>query len=239
MVINPIVGVYIPIIRIPIKGGMSLSQKNRDFWPWHTWNQHETIPMVRGGSFRFSIINSFLPSKFQGATLGILDSPGAIRGIHLRLDYWQHLLPWVSWLVWCKWMQQDRKVIKQCQMNDLFYWWGHISETLTVYNQRCKSDASIILYTFTKIQFASYKYTQSLNPFELRFTVDIRGFSVPVLTGMMAWTGLVVGAETGRGMRGFVSHQVWRIFAFEVDADYNYFDADPFICFSSTHSFAI
>ena len=29
--INPIVGVYIPIIRIPIKGGMSLSPKKRDF----------------------------------------------------------------------------------------------------------------------------------------------------------------------------------------------------------------
>ena len=29
------VGVYIPIIRIPIKGGMSLSPKKRDFWPWH------------------------------------------------------------------------------------------------------------------------------------------------------------------------------------------------------------
>ena len=32
--INPIVGVYIPMIRIPIKGGMSWpSPKKRDFWP--------------------------------------------------------------------------------------------------------------------------------------------------------------------------------------------------------------
>ena len=31
MVINPIVGVYIPIKRIPIKGGMSLSPKNATF----------------------------------------------------------------------------------------------------------------------------------------------------------------------------------------------------------------
>ena len=30
MAINPIVGVYIPIIRIPIKGGMSLSPIKRD-----------------------------------------------------------------------------------------------------------------------------------------------------------------------------------------------------------------
>ena len=29
--INPIVGVYIPIARIPIKGGMSLSPMKRDF----------------------------------------------------------------------------------------------------------------------------------------------------------------------------------------------------------------
>ena len=29
--LNPIVGVYIPIVRIPIKGGMSLSKKKRDF----------------------------------------------------------------------------------------------------------------------------------------------------------------------------------------------------------------
>ena len=29
--LNPIVGVYIPIIRIPIKGGMSLSPTKRDF----------------------------------------------------------------------------------------------------------------------------------------------------------------------------------------------------------------
>ena len=36
MVINPIVGVYIPIIRIPIKGGMTIPKK-RDFWPWHIW----------------------------------------------------------------------------------------------------------------------------------------------------------------------------------------------------------
>ena len=31
MVINPIVGVYIPIIRIPIKGGMTIPPKNATF----------------------------------------------------------------------------------------------------------------------------------------------------------------------------------------------------------------
>ena len=29
MVINPIIGFYIPIIRIPIKGGMTIPQKTR------------------------------------------------------------------------------------------------------------------------------------------------------------------------------------------------------------------
>ena len=40
MVINPIIGVYIPIIRIPIEGGMSLSPIKRDFWPWHIWEKY-------------------------------------------------------------------------------------------------------------------------------------------------------------------------------------------------------
>ena len=31
MVINPIVGVYIPIIRIPIQGGMTIPKKNATF----------------------------------------------------------------------------------------------------------------------------------------------------------------------------------------------------------------
>ena len=36
MVINPIVGVYIPIIRIPIKRWDDHPQYS-DFWPWHMW----------------------------------------------------------------------------------------------------------------------------------------------------------------------------------------------------------
>ena len=43
MVINPIVGVYIriyiPSIRIPIKGGMTIPNKTRRAWPWHTWGE--------------------------------------------------------------------------------------------------------------------------------------------------------------------------------------------------------
>ena len=35
MVIKPIVGVYIPIIRIPIKGGMSLSPTEGVDRPWY------------------------------------------------------------------------------------------------------------------------------------------------------------------------------------------------------------
>ena len=36
MVINPIVGVYIPIIRIPIKGGMTMAhmEGKRNVWIW-------------------------------------------------------------------------------------------------------------------------------------------------------------------------------------------------------------
>ena len=40
MVINPIAGVYIPIIRIPIKILLKVgwpSPTKRDFWPWHMW----------------------------------------------------------------------------------------------------------------------------------------------------------------------------------------------------------
>ena len=36
MVINPIVGVFVPIIRIPIKRWGDHPQYS-DFWPWHKW----------------------------------------------------------------------------------------------------------------------------------------------------------------------------------------------------------
>ncbi len=51
--INPIVGVYIPIIRIPsLKVGGFPSPMKRDFWPWHIWlgllpsQKSQKIPQV-------------------------------------------------------------------------------------------------------------------------------------------------------------------------------------------------
>ena len=31
--------IYIPSIRIPIKGGMTIPNKTRRAWPWHTWGE--------------------------------------------------------------------------------------------------------------------------------------------------------------------------------------------------------
>ena len=44
MVINPIVGVYIPILRIPIKGGMSI--------PNHKWDDPPSKTPPQVGDFR-------------------------------------------------------------------------------------------------------------------------------------------------------------------------------------------
>ena len=44
MVINPIVGVYIPIIRIPIKGGMTIPQKKRLLTMAHVFSSENLLP---------------------------------------------------------------------------------------------------------------------------------------------------------------------------------------------------
>ena len=41
MVINPIVGVYIPIIRIPIKGGMTIPNTTSLDPPWLKWTWND------------------------------------------------------------------------------------------------------------------------------------------------------------------------------------------------------
>ena len=72
MVINPIIGIYIPIIRIPIKGGMTIPNiatfdhgTHGDFWlpkPWFTVGHFYRITWSHlGVPIHWSTVNQQLP----------------------------------------------------------------------------------------------------------------------------------------------------------------------------------
>ena len=62
MVINPIVGVYIPIIRIPIKGGMTIPNIATFDHGTYTFLSHLSIKQP----LRFDGDSGFIPLRAQG-----------------------------------------------------------------------------------------------------------------------------------------------------------------------------
>ena len=67
MVINPIVGVYIPIIRIPIKGGMTIPNKTRLLTMAHTMISHATILLSKPKGFNESAARSVVAEVHTGS----------------------------------------------------------------------------------------------------------------------------------------------------------------------------
>ena len=81
MVINPIVGVYIPIIRIPIKGGMTIPNI-ANFWPWHIFH----APLFP---------KSIAPLSRYGKVIDVTSSACAFHPSMMKSHHWTMVI--TSW----------------------------------------------------------------------------------------------------------------------------------------------